>query len=157
MITITNLTKEYGNDKGNFNINLVVNDNEVYGIIGPNGSGKTTLIRQIMEFISSDSGEIQVNGLNPRHDTKKIMNETGYLPGEITLYNNLTGRQYLQIAASLRGNVEKEWLEKLIKHFDVDVKIKIKKMSKGMKQKLAIIAAVMSKPKFCFLMNQLVD
>lgn len=148
MIIVKNITKDFGDEKGNFDINLTINDNEVYGIIGPNGAGKTTLIRQILGFIKPDEGQISINNLDPIKDVVKLMKVTGYLPGELALYNGLTGKQYLNLVADLKKGINKEFFNKLIKHFDIDIKMKIKKMSKGMKQ---IIAAVMHKPKLLVL------
>ncbi|PPE05904.1 ABC transporter ATP-binding protein [Williamsoniiplasma lucivorax] len=151
MIKITNLTKRYGTNIGNFDINVEVKDNEIYGILGPNGAGKTTLIRQILGFIYSDKGEISINGLNPQKDAQKIMEFTGYVAGEISLFENLTGEKYIKLMAGLRSVDDWDFIDKLIQHFEIDTSRKIKKMSKGMKQKIAIIVATMNKPKFLVL------
>ncbi|AGM25567.1 ABC transporter ATP-binding protein [Spiroplasma chrysopicola] len=151
MIQIKKVTKIYGKDIGNFNISININDGEIYGILGPNGAGKSTLIRQIMGFIKSDAGIISFNNLNPWLNSKEIMKDTGYLSGEISLYENLKGTEYLKLIKNFRPKVNWKYVEKLILHFELNVNTKIKKMSKGMKQKLAIIAAVMHKPKFLIL------
>ncbi|AGM26573.1 ABC transporter ATP-binding protein [Spiroplasma syrphidicola EA-1] len=151
MIEIKKVTKIYGKNIGNFNISININNGEIYGILGPNGAGKTTLIRQIMGFIKSDAGVISFNNLNPWLNSKEIMEDTGYLSGEISLYENLKGIEYLKLIKNFRPKVNWKYVEKLILHFELNVNTKIKKMSKGMKQKLAIIAAVMHKPKFLIL------
>ncbi|AXK51809.1 ABC transporter ATP-binding protein [Spiroplasma alleghenense] len=151
MVKINEVSKKYKNNVGNFNINFEVNDGEIYGIIGPNGAGKTTLIRQLLGFIKSDEGEILINEINPQKNSKAVMEFTGYVSGEIVLYETMKGIEYLKLVASLKKGVEWEFVEKLIKHFEIDVTRKIKKMSKGMKQKIALIAATMNKPKFLVL------
>ncbi|ARU91060.1 ABC transporter ATP-binding protein [Spiroplasma clarkii] len=151
MLVSKDIFKEYSKNAGNFGISLTVNDGEVYGIMGPNGAGKSTFIRQILGFIKPDKGEILVHGLAPYKNSEKIMDFCGYIPGEIALYDGLSGLEYLKIAAKLKSNIEWEFVEKLIDFFGLDVKRKIKKMSSGMKQKVAIIAAVVHKPKFLVL------
>lgn len=151
MLEIKNVTKKYGEKAGNFNIDLTISEGQTFGIVGPNGAGKTTLIRQILGFIKSDSGQITINDLNPWIKRAEIMNFTGYIAGEISLYDNLTGKAFLKLISNLKPGVEWSFVEKLINHFDLDISKKIKKMSKGTKQKIAIIAAVMHKPKFLVL------
>ena len=151
MINIKNITKKYSNNKGNFNINISINDGKCFGIIGPNGAGKTTLIRQIMGYIKPDEGEILINEINSWGNQRVSMENIGYVSGEISLYENLTGKKYLEFIFKFRKNIDKEFYENLIKHFDIDINIKIKKMSKGMKQKIALIAACMHKPKLLIL------
>ncbi|WHQ37526.1 ATP-binding cassette domain-containing protein [Spiroplasma sp. SV19] len=151
MIKVNEVTKKYGEKIGNFKINLNINDGEVYGILGPNGAGKTTLIRQIMGFIKPDSGVILINDLNPWDKSKEIMEYTGYVAGEISLYEDLKGIEYLKMIFKFRKNLDWSYVEKLILHFELDTNQKIKKMSKGMKQKIALIAATMIKPKILIL------
>lgn len=150
MVKIVNINKHYSRNKGNFDINLEFKDGNVYGILGPNGAGKTTLIRQIMGFIKSTSGEIDIDGVSPWNNNEIIMKTTGYVAGEVVLYSNMTGRQYLNFISKMK-EVNDEFKENLIKHFDFDIDMKIKKMSKGMKQKVSLIAAAMIKPKLLIL------
>lgn len=151
MIILENVTKSYSEKSGNFNIDLKINTGQVLGILGANGAGKTTLIREILGFIRPDSGLIELFGLKPIENNTEIMSFTGYVAGEIALYEQLTGLGYLKMIYKLKPNTDWEFVEKLIEHFELEVKTKIKKMSKGMKQKVAIIAAVMNKPKFLVL------
>ncbi|WP_338983147.1 ABC transporter ATP-binding protein [Spiroplasma endosymbiont of Othius punctulatus] len=152
MLKIKNITKNYGDNAGNFDINLEVKSGQIYGIIGPNGAGKTTLIRQVMGFVKPEFGEITVNGIIPFNNIDKITSFTGYVPGEVSLHNELKGIEYLKIVYDFKmknkDNDDWNFVEKLIKHFDLNVNKKIRKMSKGMKQKIALISAVMCKPKF---------
>ncbi|WP_031542025.1 ABC transporter ATP-binding protein [Mesoplasma photuris] len=151
MIKINNITKKYSETSGNFDINLNIKEGECYGIVGPNGAGKTTLIRQLLGFIKPDSGEIKINNIDTWKNREEIMNSIGYVAGEISLYDDMTGLAYLKLNKNLKDNVDWLFVENLLKHFDIDGKTKIKKMSKGMKQKIAIIAAVMNKPKILVL------
>ncbi|WP_368486553.1 ABC transporter ATP-binding protein [Spiroplasma sp. DGKH1] len=151
VITLQNVTKEYSPNVGCFDINITVKKGEVYGFIGPNGAGKTTVIRQMIGFIKSDQGTGTILGHDIWKDTKNIMENLGYLAGEVSLPEYMTGINYLKTIAEIRGNVDWKYVEKLIAYFDFDPKRKIKKMSKGMKQKVAIIAAFMHKPKVLIL------
>lgn len=128
MIEIKNVCKIYSQNTGNFDITFNVNDKEVFGIIGPNGSGKTTLIRQILGFIKPDSGQIQINKLvEPWTKREEMMDFTGYVAGEISLFNYMSGIEYLKIVATTKKNVDWEFVEKLIEHFELNAKTKIKK------------------------------
>ncbi|AHI54311.1 ABC transporter ATP-binding protein [Spiroplasma sabaudiense Ar-1343] len=151
MVKISNLNKKYSENIGNFDINLTIPDGKVYGIIGPNGAGKSTMIRQILGFIRPDSGEIIINEVNPVTNSKKLMEFTGYVSGEVSLYNNMTGIKYLKLVHGLKKDADWDFVELLLKHFDINANQKIKKMSKGMKQKIALICATMNKPKFLVL------
>lgn len=153
MINIKNLTKKYNINQGNFNINLNIKKGECVGVLGPNGSGKTTLIRQMLGLIKSDYGEIRMNNINVWNNSKILMKDIGYVSGENALINNLTGFQYLNLFKNFRKNQDKNFYQNLINHFDLknDINIKIKEMSKGMKQKVALIAATMHKPNLLIL------
>ncbi|WP_338972220.1 ATP-binding cassette domain-containing protein [Spiroplasma endosymbiont of Panorpa germanica] len=151
MVSINNLNKKYAENIGNFDINLTILDGQTYGIIGPNGAGKSTMIRQILGFVKPDSGEININDINPVINAKALMEFTGYVSGEVALYGNMTGTKYLKLVHSLKKDADWEFVELLLKHFDINASQKIKKMSKGMKQKIALICATMNKPKFLVL------
>lgn len=151
MIKINAVTKKFDQKVANENINISINAHEVYGLIGPNGSGKTTLIRQIMGFVKPDAGEIIINSINVWNNSEKLMPDIGYIPGELKLYESITGKKFLDYLFSLRENIDQEYFKKLVSFFEIDLSEKIKKMSKGTKQKLAIIAAVVFKPKILIL------
>ncbi|APE74836.1 ABC transporter ATP-binding protein [Spiroplasma citri] len=151
IISLKNMTKKYNPNIGCFNINIAVKKGEVYGFLGPNGAGKTTVIRQMVGFIKSDNGTGTILGYDVWKDTKNIMKDLGYLAGEVNLPEYMTGISYLKTISEIRGNVDWKYVEKLIEYFDFDPKQKIKKMSKGMKQKVAIISAFMHKPKVLIL------
>ncbi|WP_339040846.1 ABC transporter ATP-binding protein [Spiroplasma endosymbiont of Apeira syringaria] len=151
IIQLKNLTKEYSPNIGCFDINLSINKGEVYGFIGPNGAGKTTVIRQMIGFIKSDTGFAKILDYDCWKESAKIMESLGYLAGEVTLPDYMSGISYLKTVATIRKNISWAYVEKLINYFELDAKRKIKKMSKGMKQKVAIISAFMHKPKVLVL------
>lgn len=151
VIETFNLTKEYSPNVGCFDINLSIDKGEVYGFIGPNGAGKTTVIRQLIGFIKPTTGTGKIMDLDIWNNASKIMQNLGYLAGEVALPPYMTGFQYLKVISSIRGDVDWEYIKKLINYFELDCKRKISKMSKGMKQKVAIISAFMHKPKILIL------
>lgn len=151
IIELKGLTKEYLPNVGCFDVSLAINQGEVYGFIGPNGAGKTTVIRQMVGFIKPNAGSATILGHDTWKESAEIMKLLGYLAGEVMLPDYMTGISYLKTIANIRGNVSWKYVEKLIEYFEFDAKRKIKKMSKGMKQKVAIVAAFMHKPKILVL------
>lgn len=151
VIEINNLTKSYGLKKGVFDLSFDIHENEVFGFIGPNGAGKTTTIRQLLGFIYPDSGHATINGLDIYDDSDLIKKTLGYLPGEITFFDNLKGFEFLKLMADLRGLKDLTYMNELVIYFDLDLGSKIKKMSKGMKQKLGLVSCFMHDPKVLIL------
>ena len=94
MIDIRNLTKDYGGGKGVFGVSISIKKGEVYGYLGPNGAGKSTTMRHLMGFIRSQSGTVLIDGMDCWRDQKKIQKNLGYLPGEISFPDNMTGTAY---------------------------------------------------------------
>ena len=151
LIEIINLTQTYSSGKGVFDLNFTISDGEIFGYLGPNGAGKTTTIRNILGFTNPSEGKVLINGLDARKDTSEINKIIGFLPGEIAFYNHLRGSEFLDLLAKLRGLTDFSFREKLERMFKLDSQIYIKKMSKGMKQKLAIIACFMHDPDILIL------
>ncbi|WP_342269417.1 ATP-binding cassette domain-containing protein [Spiroplasma endosymbiont of Aspidapion aeneum] len=151
MIRINNLSKIYNENCGNFSININIDKGQIYGVVGPNGAGKTTLVKQILGLITPSEGEIFINNYRPIIDNCFIMRDTGYISGENSLFNNIKGIKILEYNKKIKYNVDWEWTLKLIEYFELDVNKKMKKMSKGMKQKLSIITALMNKPKIIIM------
>ncbi|WP_206459974.1 ABC transporter ATP-binding protein [Anaerovorax sp. IOR16] len=151
VISINNLTKDYGNGKGIFDLNLQINSGEVFGYLGPNGAGKTTTIRHLLGFLNSDKGFCQIDKYNCRQDSAEIQKTLGYLPGEIAFFEDMNGMEYLKFIAKLRRMKDFTKMNELIAYFELDPKGKIKKMSKGMKQKMAIVSAFMHNPETLIL------
>ncbi|MFA5325903.1 MAG: ABC transporter ATP-binding protein [Bacteroidales bacterium] len=146
MIEINNLTKDYGDEKGIFNLSFDVKQGEVFGFLGPNGAGKTTTIRHLMGFIHSDGGSCSINNLDCGTCSAEIQKNLGYVPGEIAFFDNMTGTQFIHFIASYRGVKDWNRVESLIKRFELDTKGKLKKMSRGMKQKMGIVCGFIHDP-----------
>ena len=146
VITLSHVTKDYGQGKGIFDISFSVQKGEVFGFLGPNGSGKTTAIRHLMGFINPDKGRCTINGMDCRRESSKIQENLGYIPGEIAFLDNMSGMSFLSFIASYRGLSDLSRAKSLMERFELDPSGKLGKMSKGMKQKVAIVCAFMHDP-----------
>jgi ABC-2 type transport system ATP-binding protein len=151
MIVIDHLTKSYGPKKGVFDLSFSVNKGEVFGFIGPNGAGKTTTIRHLLGFIHPDQGKTSILGLDVYQNSAEIQKHLGYLPGEITFFDHMKAHDFLTFMAEMKGVTDDSKMNHLIDFFDLDTKGRIKKMSKGMKQKLALVVAFMNDPDILIL------
>lgn len=151
MIEINQLTKDYGDHKGIFDLSISIHEGEVYGFLGPNGAGKSTTMRHVMGFSKPDSGNISVNNFDSWKEKEKIKENIGYLAGEIALPNDMTGLQYLKLISKMRKMKSFDYADELLKYFKIDPDVKIKSMSKGMKQKIAIVATFMHNPEIILL------
>ena len=151
VISIQNLTRDYGLGKGIFDVSFEVERGEIFGFLGPNGAGKTTTIRHLMGFIRPRSGECRINEMDcwKKHD--EIQKRLGYIPGEISFFEDMSGREFLKFAADYRKLDRDNRMQEMLDRFELDPKGKIKKMSKGMKQKLGIAAAFMHDPDILIL------
>lgn len=148
VIEIKNITKDYGQGRGVFHASFEVAQGEVMGFLGPNGAGKTTTIRQVMGFIKPDRGSISINGFDSFKDAACIQKSLGYLPGEIALPEDLSAVDFVKFYASMRKQDSLSRAHELFDMFELSKndKGKIKRMSKGMKQKIGIICAFMGCP-----------
>ncbi|AGJ90962.1 ABC transporter ATP-binding protein [Mycoplasma putrefaciens] len=151
IISITNLTKKYKSGYGIFDINLKVKKGEIYGYLGPNGAGKSTTIRHMMGYIKPEKGTTKILQKDAWKESHFIQPRIGYVPGEINLPEYMNGLDFIKQIFSLRKQTNWDYVEKLIKYFEFDPNIKIKKMSKGMKQKVALVIAFMHKPELLIL------
>lgn len=151
IIDIKGLTKDYGDHKGIFDLTFSVKEGEVFGYLGPNGAGKTTTIRHLMGFLTPDKGYSQILGMDTRTKSADIMKHLGYLPGEIAFFDQMTGMEFLNFMGEMRGLTDTKHRDKLVDLFRLDTGARIRKMSKGMKQKLGIICAFMHDPKVLLL------
>ena len=151
VIKVEHLTKDYGHNRGVFDVSFEVQKGEVFGFLGPNGAGKTTTIRHIMGFSRPQTGKALVEGKDCREKYHEIMRNVGYLPGEITLPEHLTGIQFIRMMAELRGIRDMAYTNKLSAKFELNAVGKLKRMSAGMKRKLAIITAFMHDPAILIL------
>ncbi len=141
VITMKNVDKSYGEVKALRNLNLEVKQGEIMGFIGPNGAGKTTAIRILLGLLQSDSGASKVFGLDAFSDAFEIHKKVAYVPGDVTLWPNLTGGEFIDLLGSLRGGLDRAKKERLIKLFDFDPTKRCRTYSKGNRQKVALIAA----------------
>jgi ABC-2 type transport system ATP-binding protein len=146
IIETEKLTKSYGSHRGIVDVDLVVEQGEVFGFLGPNGAGKTTTIRVLLDLIRPTSGKASVFGIETTVDPVSIHRRIGYLPGEFTLYDRLTGGETLEYFGNLRGGVDTAYQASLIERFDLDPSRKFKEYSKGNKQKVGLVAALQHKP-----------
>ena len=143
LIEIKNLTKDYGSSRGVFNENLTINKGEMIGFVGTNGSGKTTTIRSILGFIKPTNGNCYVNGMESWENQDKIAKLVGYVPGEIAFPDLKTGINFLKSQADFQGMKSFDYANELIERLQLDPRANLKRMSKGMKQKTALVAALM--------------
>lgn len=151
VIKATNLTKDYGLNRGVFDINFEVKKGEMIGFVGSNGAGKTTTIRQIMGFLKPTKGSVTINGLECYEHSAEIAKLIGYVPGEIAFPDLKTGTAFFKMQAELLGLKDFTKTNELIKKLALDPKASLKRMSKGMKQKTALIAALMNDPEIIIL------
>ncbi len=146
MIIIKNLTHVFSTGKGIFDVSFKVEKGEVFGFLGPNGSGKTTTLRHLMGYMKPQSGQTLINNLDVWENQSKVRHNIGYLPGEISFLDGLTGESFLNMMAGMQGASSKARREELIELFQLDIKTPIRKMSKGTKQKVGIITTFMHDP-----------
>lgn len=151
-IQVHGLTKSYGKVRALRGINLEVGRGEIFGYLGPNGAGKTTTIRCLLDMIRPDGGKSSLLGIDPQVNPVAIQSLTGYLPGEMQFYDNLTVERQLRFFCDMR-NVRAEWgyVRQLAERLDLDLKPQIKNLSKGNKQKIGVIQALMHRPELLLL------
>ena len=146
------LTVYYGRHRGIKDVDLSVEKGEVFGFLGPNGAGKTTTQRVLMDVIRPTSGRATIFGLDCQKDGVAIRKRIGYLPGELSLYPDMKGRQFLRMLASLQEKgIDNAYLQQLYARLDWNPTRRMKEYSRGNKQKIGIIAAFMTKPDLLIL------
>ena len=146
MIEIKNLTMKYKNGKGVEDINISVDDGEVKALLGPNGSGKSTTMRSFMGFLNSSEGSLKVAGIDTIANPVEAKEIIGYLPGDPQLPQNLNSKSLFKLGADMRGQ-SIDYAMELAEKFELDVKQTVKELSKGNRQKTAVILALLHKPK----------
>ncbi len=144
VIELKNLSKDYGNGCGIFDLNLSIEEGEMIGYVGTNGSGKTTTIRHILGFLKPDQGNSYVNGLTSWEHSNEIVKSIGYVPGEIAFPDLKTGIEFLKCQAEFLGMTDMNYANELIERLQLDPRANLKRMSKGMKQKTALVSALMN-------------
>jgi ABC-2 type transport system ATP-binding protein len=150
-IDTSKLTKFYGKSRGVVDVDLLVETGQIFGFLGPNGSGKSTTIRLLLDLIRPTSGSARVLGLDAHRDRLEIDRRVSYVPGELSLYPELTGSQLLTYLANLKGGVDTAYRDSLIQRLELDPSKRTKSLSRGNKQKVGLVAAFMSKPELLIL------
>lgn len=151
VIQIENLTRDYGGGKGIFDLSFQIGHGEAFGFLGPNGAGKTTTIRHLMGFLKPAAGSCTIEGLGCWQEREKIQARLGYIPGEISFFDDMTGTEFLHFMTKYRKIGRDSRQKELTERFDFDPKGKIRRMSKGMKQKLGIVSAFLHDPDILLL------
>jgi ABC-2 type transport system ATP-binding protein len=151
VIQTERLTKTYGSHRGITEVDLAVEGGEVMGFLGPNGAGKTTTMRILLDLIRPTGGHATVFGIDAQADPVAIHRRTGYLPGEFSLYDRLTGEQTIRYFANLRGGVDPAYQAELIERLDLDTSRKFREYSKGNKQKVGLVVALQHRPELLIL------
>ncbi|RCW17676.1 ABC transporter ATP-binding protein [Streptococcus gallolyticus] len=146
MITIKDLTKDYGQHRGIFNVNLTIRKGEVFGLVGVNGAGKTTMLRLLMGFLKADRGSATIAGIDVWKKADSVKKKIGYVPGEIAFPDTKSGKTFLKLQLDLLKGKQKynKRINALIQKLKIDTTADIKRMSKGMKQKVALVCAFMT-------------
>ena len=151
-IRIEGLHKSYGKVHALRGVNLVVKRGEIYGFLGPNGAGKTTTIRCMLDLIRPQAGSINILGLDPQKKAVEVRSQVGYLPGELNLEANVKVLDVLRYFADLRGGVVSwDYVRTLTKRLELDINMPVKNLSKGNKQKVGLVQALMPRAKVLLL------
>lgn len=145
------LTKDYGDGRGLFGLDLVIDRGRVFGFVGPNGAGKTTTIRLLMDLIRPDRGTATVLGLDSRRDSREIKRRVGYLPGELSQFPGVTAGYVVGLLAGLRGGVDRARIGALAERLDLDLGQRYQSLSHGNKQKVHLVQAFMHDPQMLIL------
>lgn len=155
-IEVENLTKDYGFGRGVFDVSISVKPNEVFGFLGPNGAGKSTTIRHLMGFSKPDGGHTRLFGEETFDKYYDVLGRVGYIPGEVVLPQGLTGRDFIDMETELRkrSGAKSVLLDEMLKKFELDdavLRCETKRMSLGVKRKLAVVTAFMHDPEVLIL------
>lgn len=149
VIRTDHLTKDYGFGRGVFDVSIHVDQGEVFGFLGPNGAGKSTTIRHLMGFSKPDSGSTQILGVETFPHYDRVLRQVGYIPGEIALPAGLTGWEFIRMMQDMQHIHDQQRLEEMLSLFELEDKVlrgETKRMSLGVKRKLAVVTAFMSDP-----------
>ena len=139
------LTKRFGDTEALKDLDLEVSEGEVVGILGPNGAGKTTLIRLLLGLLIPSGGRAEIFGLDCHSQTVEGHRRLAYVAGESNLWPTLTGAETLHLLGQVQGRVDTQYREVLVERFELDVTKKVRALSKGIRQKLSLVAALMTR------------
>ncbi len=142
-IAVDHLTRSYGKQRGVIDLTFSVQEGEIFAFLGPNGAGKTTTIRQLMGFLRPTRGSARIFGPDCWMESARVKTKVGFLPADIHLYEQMSGAEFLSFAARFRNGEHARRRKMLVERLDLDLKQKIKHLSKGNRQKLGIIQALM--------------
>jgi ABC-2 type transport system ATP-binding protein len=145
------LTRSYGVRRGVEHVELAVPEGSLFGFLGPNGAGKTTVIRVLMGFLRASGGEARIFGLDCWRDGPRVRAEVGYVPGDLRLYHWMTGESALRIVGAVRGRDIMRHGGELAEQFELDLRVRVRLMSRGMRQKLGLILALAHEPRLLVL------
>ncbi|MCX2727149.1 ABC transporter ATP-binding protein [Thermomicrobium sp. 4228-Ro] len=145
-ITVEQLTRSYGMQRGVIDLTFTVEPGEIYGFLGPNGAGKTTTIRVLMGFLRPTSGSARVFGLDCWSESTRVKERVGYVPGDVRIWEDMTGKQFLEFMGAFRPSVSPERRRMLLERFQVELDKRIKQLSRGNRQKLALVQAFLHDP-----------
>lgn len=152
VIETTGLTVYYGRHRGILDVDLKVQKGEVFGFLGPNGAGKTTTERVLMDIIRPTAGKARILGKDCQAEGVEARDRVGYLPGELSLYENMTARQFFSMYSSLqKNNSDRNYWQTLANRLDLDTSRKMRQYSRGNKQKVGVVMAFMNKPELLIL------
>jgi ABC-2 type transport system ATP-binding protein len=143
-ISTSGLTKNFGSTRALDGLDLSVKAGEVHGFLGPNGSGKTTTIRVLLGLLRADSGDVELLGKDPWRDAVELHRRLAYVPGDVSLWPNLTGGEVIDLFGRLRGDFNRRRRDELLERFQLDPTKKTGSYSKGNRQKVALVAALAS-------------
>ncbi|HZN19020.1 MAG TPA: ABC transporter ATP-binding protein [Micromonosporaceae bacterium] len=143
-IEVSGLVKSYGRTRALDGLDLTVDSGEVHGFLGPNGAGKTTTIRILLGLLRADAGTARLLGGDPWHDVETLHRRLAYVPGDVTLWPNLSGGEVIDLLGRLRGGLNPKRKALLLERFDLDPRKKGRAYSKGNRQKVALVAALAS-------------
>lgn len=144
IITIEGLVKSFGRSKALDGLDLRVKKGEVHGFLGPNGAGKSTAIRVLLGLLKADSGTVRIFGKDPWANTVELHRRLAYVPGDVSLWPNMSGGEAIDLLGKLRGGLNEARRDELIARFELDPTKRGRQYSKGNRQKVAIIAALAS-------------
>ena len=163
ILKVSNITKIYGRELnlgtrkligsrvvGAEDVSFSVKKGEIFGFLGPNGAGKTTTMRVILDYLKNQTGKVTVFGFDHHEDRFEIRKRIGYIPGDLELFDNFTGEELLEYFGKFR-QIDQEFLQVLRANFKVNLKKKIKSLSKGNRQQAGLISVIASKPDFLIL------
>ncbi len=150
-IVTDRLTKTYGANRGIHDVDLTVDEGEIFGFLGPNGAGKSTTMRTLLGFMAPTSGTGRIFGLDIVADSVEIRRHVGNLPGEFAMDDRMTGRDLVTLFAGLRGITDLSYAEEVAARLDADLDRPTRRLSRGNKQKIGIITALFHQPRLIML------